>query len=62
MHCFSNQTKLEEVIEVIDEGKMPLKQYVWIHNNAGISEEQGKLVIEWARLTKALYELGPQPR
>ncbi|WP_019668745.1 heme-binding domain-containing protein [Eudoraea adriatica] len=54
--------KLEEVIEVIDEGKMPLKQYAWIHKNAGISKEQGKAVIEWARLTKALYELGPQPR
>ena len=62
---YSNRQKvrnLEEVIEVIDEREMPLKQYTWIHNDARISKEQGEAVIEWARLTKALYELGPQPR
>ena len=54
--------KLQEVIEVIDEKEMPLKQYTWLHNDAKLSKEQGEAVIEWARLTKALYELGPQPR
>lgn len=54
--------KLEEVIEVIDEREMPLKQYTWLHNDTKLSKEQCEDVIEWARLTKALYELGPQPR
>lgn len=54
--------KLEEIIEVIEKGEMPLKEYHWMHQEAGLSKEQGEAVLEWARRTKTLYGLGPLPR
>jgi len=56
------ERKLEEIIEVIDEGEMPLKQYTWFHQDTRLSKEQSEAVMEWAGRTKALYGLGPLPR
>ncbi|SDM33472.1 Haem-binding domain-containing protein [Daejeonella rubra] len=41
--------KLEEVIEVIQEGEMPLKSYTLIHGNAKLSEAQKTEIITWAK-------------
>ncbi|WP_395811060.1 heme-binding domain-containing protein [Daejeonella sp.] len=40
--------KLEEVIEMIQEGEMPLKSYTLIHGNAKLSDEQKTAIITWA--------------
>jgi len=40
--------KLEEVIEMIQEGEMPLKSYTLIHGNAKLSEAQKTGIINWA--------------
>lgn len=41
--------KLEEVIEMIQEGEMPLKSYTLIHGNAKLSEVQKTEIITWAK-------------
>lgn len=40
--------KLEEVIEMIQEGEMPLKSYTLIHGEAKLSEAQKISIINWA--------------
>jgi hypothetical protein len=40
--------KLEEVVEMIREGEMPLKSYTLIHGDAKLSVEQKKSIITWA--------------
>ena len=39
--------KLEECIEEIEEGKMPMKSYVVMHSEAKFSKEQQKLLIDF---------------
>ncbi|WP_395802307.1 heme-binding domain-containing protein [Daejeonella sp.] len=41
--------KLEEVIEMIQQGEMPLKSYTLIHSNAKLSEAQKIEIINWAQ-------------
>lgn len=53
--------KLEEIIEEVQEGGMPLKEYTWTHKEANLSNQQTKQVIEWATKTRLLYQLGKQP-
>jgi hypothetical protein len=43
--------KLEEVIEQLKEGEMPLNSYTWIHKEANLSPEQKNLLINWAQTT-----------
>jgi hypothetical protein len=40
--------KLEEVIESVKEGHMPIKSYTWIHKNAILTDEEKLAVSEWA--------------
>ncbi len=53
--------KLEELVEMITEREMPLKEYTWTHAEARLSEQQRKEVADWAKKTRALYQLGRQP-
>ena len=53
--------KLEEVIEEVKKGKMPLKEYKWTHADARLTEEQITKISAWAAKTRALYQLGQQP-
>ena len=39
--------KLEECIEVVQEGEMPMKSYVWFHPEAKISDDQKQDLLEW---------------
>jgi hypothetical protein len=43
--------KLEETIEVINEGEMPLKSYTYLglHSEANMTVEDKKLIIDWAQ-------------
>ena len=46
--------KLEELIEEVERGEMPLDSYTWIHG--GISKEQQKLLMQWAQLARLQYK------
>jgi hypothetical protein len=39
--------KLEEIAEVIEEGSMPLKSYVWLHSEAKVNAEEAKAITNW---------------
>lgn len=47
--------KLEEVIEEVKEGKMPLNEYTWTHADAKLSEEQISALVAWADGARANY-------
>ncbi|MDX1314936.1 MAG: heme-binding domain-containing protein, partial [Eudoraea sp.] len=53
--------KLEEVVEVMEDEVMPLKEYTWTHEEARLSKEQRKAIIEWAEKTRLLYQLDQRP-
>ena len=46
--------KLDELIEEVEEGEMPLDSYTWIHGN--LSEEDKKILIEWATIARLQYK------
>lgn len=52
--------KLEEVEEMVSEGKMPLNEYTWTHETARLTEEQRNAIVEWAQKTRLLYRAGLQ--
>ena len=39
---------MEDVIEQIKEGDMPLDSYTWIHKGARLTKEEKKKIIQWA--------------
>ncbi|MGE5107263.1 MAG: heme-binding domain-containing protein [Sphingobacteriales bacterium] len=41
--------KMNEIIEQIKEGEMPLNSYLWIHRNAKLSDAQKQTVLNWAQ-------------
>ncbi|MBO0329563.1 heme-binding domain-containing protein [[Muricauda] lutisoli] len=47
--------KLEEVIEEVKEGEMPLNEYTWTHADANLSEEQISALVAWADQARANY-------
>ena len=49
--------KLEELIEEVEEGEMPLKEYTWTHAEARFSDEQRKLLMDWAKEARSNYQV-----
>ncbi|MCF6306801.1 MAG: heme-binding domain-containing protein [Flavobacteriaceae bacterium] len=47
--------KLEELVEEVEEGEMPLDSYTWIH--AKLSKKDRKTLIVWANLARLPYQL-----
>lgn len=45
--------KLEEIVNWVKSGDMPLFSYTVIHNEAALSDEQRELIISWALKAKA---------
>ncbi len=43
--------KLEEVIEAISEGWMPLNNYTWMHKTAVLSDVEKNELIDWTKQT-----------
>ncbi len=41
--------KMDESIELMEEGEMPLKSYTWIHTGSRLNAEQQALIIAWFR-------------
>lgn len=40
--------KLKEIQEEVEERKMPVDSYTWIHAEADLSDEQREMIISWA--------------
>jgi len=53
--------KLEEVIEMVENGEMPLNEYTWTHEEAKLTEAQQKAVMDWAQQFRSLYQLDKKP-
>lgn len=45
--------KLEECIEMIEEGEMPMNSYTWMHPEAKLTDAQKQLLIDWFKAEKA---------
>jgi len=45
--------KMEETIEMIKEGEMPLNSYTWTHKDAKLTEEEKNKLIGWAESVMA---------
>lgn len=43
------RNKLEETCEQVASGEMPHNQYLWIHRDAALSEEDKKVLCDWAQ-------------
>ena len=41
--------KLKEIKEMLEDKEMPLESYLWIHDEAKLSSDQQKAIIDWAR-------------
>ena len=54
--------KLEEVVEMVEDVEMPLNEYTWTHEEARLTEEQREAIIAWAKKTRELYEVSPEPK
>lgn len=52
--------KLEEVIEEVKEGKMPLEEYTWTQEEARLTKEQRKSLFTWVNNTRKLYQVTGQ--
>lgn len=53
--------KMEETIEMVKEGKMPIKSYKWIHEKAVLTTEEKSKLTAWAQSVmdtmKAIYPI-----
>lgn len=48
--------KLEEVIDEVKEGKMPLNSYTWIHKDAILTQEEKVKITDWVSLVRKEME------
>ncbi len=46
------QNKLQSIINSINDRSMPLKPYIFLHNNAKLSENEKKILLDWIEITK----------
>ena len=46
--------KLDELIEEVDEGHMPLNSYTWLHGN--LSDSEKKILISWTKEVRKKYQ------
>ncbi|MEJ5962966.1 heme-binding domain-containing protein [Pedobacter immunditicola] len=50
------QSKLKSIASQVEDGKMPLASYEFLHKNARLTNEQKGLIIHWALQTKDKLE------
>ena len=46
--------KIEELIEEVEEGEMPLNSYTWIHGS--LSESDKDMLLDWAAMVRLQYK------
>jgi len=44
---------MEEVVEVMEEGEMPLRSYTWGHPEARLTDAERETLVAWARAKRA---------
>lgn len=49
--------KLEECIEMVEEGEMPMNSYTWMHKEAQLTDTQKQLLVEWFKGLKDQIQL-----
>jgi len=52
--------KFEELAEEVEEKKMPLPSYTWMHGDAKLSDSQIKAVVDWVNQVRMGYALAPK--
>lgn len=45
--------KLNEICEQVETGEMPYNQYLWLHRDAKLSEDDKKILCDWTTAEKA---------
>lgn len=53
--------KMEEVVEMIEKGEMPLDSYTLLHHDAKLDENQKASLIAWAKEVRAQIGYQPEP-
>jgi hypothetical protein len=48
--------KLEEVVEYVENGEMPLPSYTWMHAGARLTDEERQALIDWANARREALE------
>lgn len=48
--------KMEEIIEMVEDGAMPLSSYTLIHHDAKLTEEQKSKLTDWAKSTMEILK------
>lgn len=48
--------KMEEVVEMVKEGEMPLESYTYIHRDAKLTQDEKNKIINWAEAIKDTME------
>ena len=51
--------KFEEIAETIQEKEMPMDSYLWIHDEARLTDAQRTMIINWAKAEKARFAMQP---
>lgn len=54
--------KMEEVVEMIEKGEMPLDSYTLLHHNAKLDETQKAALIAWAKEVRKEIGYKPEPK
>ncbi|PJB13511.1 MAG: cytochrome C [Flavobacteriales bacterium CG_4_9_14_3_um_filter_40_17] len=54
--------KLEELVEEVEKGEMPLESYTFIHQNARLTAEQTVALISWAKGARSAYPASVENR
>jgi hypothetical protein len=53
--------KMEEVIDMVKQGEMPLKSYTIVHRNANLTQEEKVAITDWASgVMKEIEGLSPE--
>ena len=53
--------KMEELIEMVEEKEMPLESYILVHQEAKLSGDQIKAIVDWAKQVRMIYSFEPKP-
>lgn len=54
--------KLDELIEEIEEGEMPLDSYSFIHQDANLTNAQKEALLIWAKVARLNYSTAFEPQ
>lgn len=44
--------KLEESAELVEKHEMPMESYLWMHTEAGLSQQQRQMIIDWCNTSR----------